>query len=735
MTTHKSIISLLISVLAFGVVTTSTTLPTAADPAPLVAVQRISGASPVDAAIGVSRQTFPAGAAEVFIVGAGAEPDALSATSLSGGPLLLVPHTVVPEPVLDELGRLGVRKISILGGLDAVGAGVETQLSKAGYEVGRIAGADRRSTSSLVAQSSWRQGTPRVYLARDDVPADATAAGAISDGPVLLVSRTGVGAGDLRRSVDALDPAEVVALGGPSALPDQVVAAAAGGRPVRRLAGPDRYATNAAILQRTHAGGAQTVFVSAADSAIEGLLAATADVPVLSLPGCGVLPSSLVGELDRLNPQQVVVIGSAESVCPATLTAISQVVGGTVLDGPWLVEHEAFRTGGQRWTLPEVTWALERATPDVVVTVQVREISRSFTAWSDVSGLRFRQVGREADANIRLGFFDGADPWGRKFSPDILGWGSLGHDSSNHAYLSFNDAFMWTTAALTGSQQHLLSTLMHEIGHSLAVSHPCERNERGCESYRGGALPASYRRQVMWWQQIHALTELSSDDVDAIRSLYGQRPPDPTPTPTPTPPLSVSFSENPFTCDGGLRPFGTVAGAAAGERVSFQSPQLGTLTPGTASGSGEVPIRWQCDPSQASGRWTVTAKGESSGRTVTFTVTGRSAAPRPTPDPAPTPTPTPSRQVSIAKGAPYQASWCTHPSCARIQVNVSGYPANSTVSYGCYSTVDESGPFYTTTLRTDDAGNGSSATCVFGYPNRQVWVIADGTASGRLTWS
>ena len=97
--------------------------------------------------------------------------------------------------------------------------------------------------------------------------------------------------------------------------------------------------------------------------------------------------------------------------------------------------------------------------------------------------------------------------------------------------------------------------------------------------------------------------------------------------------LSVSFSENPFRCDGGVRALGTLSGAAAGERITFSSPEVSGLLPGTASASGTLPLRWQCDPGDVGTTWHVTATGQSSGRRVTFSV-GSVGAPAP-PPPAP----------------------------------------------------------------------------------------------------
>ena len=86
--------------------------------------------------------------------------------------------------------------------------------------------------------------------------------------------------------------------------------------------------------------------------------------------------------------------------------------------------------------------------------------------------------------------------------------------------------------------------------------------------------------------------------------------------------LSVALSENPFRCDGIKRVFGRVSGAIAGETVSLSESYNGPLVSGVADANGEFSVRWSCPPSSAGATWTITATGNSSGRTVRFSFTG-----------------------------------------------------------------------------------------------------------------
>lgn len=94
--------------------------------------------------------------------------------------------------------------------------------------------------------------------------------------------------------------------------------------------------------------------------------------------------------------------------------------------------------------------------------------------------------------------------------------------------------------------------------------------------------------------------------------------------------LSISLSENPFLCDGGTRALGTLSGASPGERVTFASPTVSGLLPGNADGAGRIALKWQCNPAEGGQTWNVTATS-ASGRSGSFSITGRSPQPTATP--------------------------------------------------------------------------------------------------------
>lgn len=140
---------------------------------------------------------------------------------------------------------------------------------------------------------------------------------------------------------------------------------------------------------------------------------------------------------------------------------------------------------------------------------------------------------------------------------------------------------------------------------------------------------------------IHSTRKLDQSSRGGVPPSGPEGPPGGSAPQDPGQQLRVSLSENPFRCDGETRPFGRVTGAVAGETITFTSPQVGGMLPGTANSQGELTIKWQCNPNESGRSWTVTAKGISSRRSATFTVTGSgSSGPAPQPQ-APQPQPVP----------------------------------------------------------------------------------------------
>ncbi|MEY9862888.1 hypothetical protein ABH935_008536 [Catenulispora sp. GAS73] len=187
--------------------------------------------------------------------------DALSGNALAvakTGPLLLTdPHKLSPE-VAKELTRIlpPGSTIYLLGGEKALSPQVAADVTALGFKVDRIGGTDRYATSVRIAQTIG--GTPgSVAIATGDNFPDALTAGAGVNGNhaspqlgtgVVLLTHDGVMPPETKSYLAGINPdvSKVYAVGG------QGVTAVATGEPswhgkVTDLAGPDRYATAAAV--------------------------------------------------------------------------------------------------------------------------------------------------------------------------------------------------------------------------------------------------------------------------------------------------------------------------------------------------------------------------------------------------------------------------------------------------------------------------------------------------------
>lgn len=83
----------------------------------------------------------------------------------------------------------------------------------------RLQGKDRFETAELLAKRAFPNGFTRAYVGRSDNFIDAVVGGTLTDAPILLVHHSGHG----NDRINALNLAHVTFLGGPGALPDNVL--------------------------------------------------------------------------------------------------------------------------------------------------------------------------------------------------------------------------------------------------------------------------------------------------------------------------------------------------------------------------------------------------------------------------------------------------------------------------------------------------------------------------------
>ena len=134
---------------------------------------------------------------KIYVASGDNPADALAASNLKDGALLLAPPRLSPEHGVtwEQSTYIGfavepsVTSITVLGGQGAVEDRVISRSlrnSSVSLPVNRIYGANRYETAAQIAKQAYPSGVKKVYLARGDNPADALAASNLKDGALLL---------------------------------------------------------------------------------------------------------------------------------------------------------------------------------------------------------------------------------------------------------------------------------------------------------------------------------------------------------------------------------------------------------------------------------------------------------------------------------------------------------------------------------------------------------------------
>ena len=293
-------------------------------------IRRIAGADRYATAAAISKSRFST-ASTVFVATGASFPDALAgapAAARAKAPVLLTERWYLPAPTASELARLNPSVIVVLGGTGAVSDGVVAKLRGYAGKVVRWSGATRYDTAARISANSFASGVKVAYLATAATFPDALSGGAVAGrvgGPILLVERGAVPsatAAELTR----LKPGRIVILGGTSVVSDAVRNAVdrytAGS--VSRLAGADRFATSVQVSRSAYSSS-DAVFIATGTKFPDGLaggpVAALLPGPLL-LVAPTQLPWVVKGELQRLDPDRVYVLGGTGVVSSGVVNAI-----------------------------------------------------------------------------------------------------------------------------------------------------------------------------------------------------------------------------------------------------------------------------------------------------------------------------------------------------------------------------------------------------------------------------
>ncbi len=302
-------------------------------------VARWDGPTRVQTAVRVSTESLPDGATTAVLAASETFADALAGGVLAAtrrAPVLLTSNGGLPTETAAELQRLGVSTVVLIGGPSAIPETVEAQVRDAvpDAQVSRLAGADRFATAAAVsaAITGPDEGAPTVYLVNGRAFPDALSASQAAGrgGAPLLLTETDLLPEATREELVRLAPQDVVVVGGTIAVSDAVAEEVREltGAAVRRLLGPSRYDTAAAVVEEERPDGADAVLVATgeafADAMTAGAASATVGAPLL-LTATGSLPAVTRRAIERLQPGLVVIVGGTAAVTDAVAQQLAAV--------------------------------------------------------------------------------------------------------------------------------------------------------------------------------------------------------------------------------------------------------------------------------------------------------------------------------------------------------------------------------------------------------------------------
>lgn len=253
-------------------------------------VDRIAGENRYATAAEVSKELFPGGAHAAVVAGDEGLVDGLAAGPLArslGGPVLLTRGDELPNVTADELSRLGVTEVIVVGGEAVISQSVVTEIEALGAGVSRIAGENRWETTALIArQVGASSGLAFIASGHDDSLVDALVGAAAASGlsgPMLLTSSDALPV-ETREALTELGVTRAVVVGGAGAVTQEVVSELQGlGISVERIAGADRYGTAGSVARFALGEGVDgsDVFVTRGDVLVDALAVAASGRPIL----------------------------------------------------------------------------------------------------------------------------------------------------------------------------------------------------------------------------------------------------------------------------------------------------------------------------------------------------------------------------------------------------------------------------------------------------------------------
>lgn len=190
------------------------------------------------------------------VIASGVTPvDALATSTYAksiNAPILLANKKGIPTETLDEIRRLGVKEVSIVGGYSTIGKDVDEKLKTMGIDVVRIYGSNRYKTAQKLLQKSSLKSKKYVVVNGINYADAISISGYCAQNNFGMILSDGISIDD--KDMDLIKNAdEVIIIGGTSSISrnienkiSKIV------KNTSRISGKDRYETSLKISERLY---------------------------------------------------------------------------------------------------------------------------------------------------------------------------------------------------------------------------------------------------------------------------------------------------------------------------------------------------------------------------------------------------------------------------------------------------------------------------------------------------
>lgn len=212
-----------------------------------IKTQRIYGDNRYETGVEISKKNFEK-SEKVVIVSGENFADALTAGNVASTediPLLLTKKNEIPSSVMEEIERLGVKEVLIIGGESSISKNIESQFVKIS-KINRISGDNRESTSLEVAKYlSLKYDIKTIGISNSHTFSDALASTPylnIKDGVLLLSNKNKLD----ENAKTFISNKEVIVFGGENSISNNLLIDAKG----KRISGRNRFETSENIAKK-----------------------------------------------------------------------------------------------------------------------------------------------------------------------------------------------------------------------------------------------------------------------------------------------------------------------------------------------------------------------------------------------------------------------------------------------------------------------------------------------------